>query len=187
MNKMEERIKQYETLNRISKQGGIAFFGSSYFAGMNVEELAADSGIGAPMYNRSLENLRIDAAERILASCLGGLAPSRIFINIGESDLASHDFEMQEFLNRFEWLLLSLHRNCRGCRLYIVSVISNRRNAAELNERLKNLSGNLGCTFIDVASAEHDALACVRIFNMLKPYMRQFPVGFADAMHYQAV
>ncbi|MDE5899695.1 MAG: hypothetical protein K2H09_10620 [Treponemataceae bacterium] len=187
MDKMEERIKQYETLNRISKQGGIVFFGSSYFAGMNVEELAADSGIGAPMYNRSLENLRIGGTERILHSCIEGLRPSRIFINIGESDLAAHDFDMQAFLNRFEWLLLSLHRNCTGCQLYIVSVVSSRRNAPELNARLKTLADTLGCTFIDVSSVEHDALACVRIFNMLKPYMRQFPVNFADAMHYQAV
>lgn len=186
MKKMEERIKQYETLNQISRQGGIAFLGSSYFADMNMEELAADSGIGAPLYNRSLENLRIDEAKRVLTSCLGGLAPSRIFINIGESDLASHDFEMQEFLNRFEWLLLNLHRNYRGSRLYVVSVISKRKNAAELNEHLKSLSKNLGCTFIDVAPVEHDSLACVQIFNRLKPYMRQFPVNFADAMQYQA-
>ncbi|MDE6067372.1 MAG: hypothetical protein K2F89_00260 [Treponemataceae bacterium] len=187
MNKIEEKINRYETLNRISKQGGIVFFGSSYFAGMNVEELAADSGIGATVYNRSLEGLRIDAAGRFLQSCIHGLQPSRIFINIGECDLAARGFEMQSFLNNFEWLLLSLHRKCGGCRIHIVSVVSDNKNASELNAQLKKLASNLGCTFIDVASVEHDDLACIRIFDMLKPYMRRFPVNFADAMLYQAV
>ena len=78
--------------------------------------------------------------------------------------------------------MLQLHRSCRGAKIYIVSVVSASKVAHKVNERLRQLASDTGCTFIDITAVAFEEYGFEKAFNMLKPYMRSFQVKFAQAM-----
>ena len=173
--KLHEKLLDFISLNAMAKSSGIVCFGSSTFAKINMLELAMDSGFNVPLYNRSIEDLTLEDAAEVLESAIVPLQPSKIFVNFGESDRVE---DVQEFVARYEWLLLNIHRTCKNCRIYIVSVRSDKSFAEELNKSLLELSQSTGCRFVDINYGS--------VFGALKPFMRTFPIDFTDAMLYKA-
>lgn len=181
-NSLESRMNDFKVLNELSRKGGVVFFGGSYFSRMNINELAGGNEMAEKIYDRSVENLQLSDAFKILEDGVYSLNPAKIFVNIGDSDCCEENFNESEFVSKYEWLLLSLHRHCRKSKIYIVSVISDFNSAERLNERLSCLAKETGCIFINVTREAKESLGFERVFNMLKPYMRIFPVKFAQAM-----
>lgn len=179
---LDERKEDFRVLNEISRKGGVVFFGGNYFCRMNVNELAGGNEMAEKIYDRSVENLRLTDSFDILEDGVYNLRPAKIFVNIGETDCDGEDFSEEDFVNKYEWLLLNLHRHCVKSKIYIVSVVSRSPAAKRLNKRLANLAAETGCTFIDITREANDSLGFERAFNAMKPYMRIFPVKFAQAM-----
>lgn len=172
---MQEKLHEFIALNAMAKNAGIVCFGSSTFAKINMLELAMDCGFNVPLYNRSIEGLTLEDSAEVLQRVIIPLQPSKIFVNFGEEDSVE---DVQEFVARYEWLLLNIHRTCKNCRIYIVSVRSDKSFASALNKSLSELSQSTGCRFVDISFGS--------VFASLKPFMRTFPIDFADAMLYKA-
>lgn len=187
MKRFEDKIAVYKKLNVLSRKGSAVCFGAHFFSSMNIEELALDYPVGVSVYNRSFEKLDIASAASVAESCLYELQPSKIFINIGENDVQSVHFDEKAFASKYEWLLLTIHRNCINSRLFIVSVVSDSPAAIQLNSRLEALAKEVGCTYVDINVPQNDGNIFLRAFNILKSYIRNFPPSFADAMGFQAV
>ena len=187
MKRFEDKIAVYKKLNALSRKGSAVCFDARFFSSMNIEELALDYPVGVPVYNRSFEKLDITSAASVAESCLYELQPSKIFINIGENDVQSVHFDEKSFASKYEWLLLTIHRNCINSRLFIVSVVSDSPAAIQLNSRLEALAKEVGCTYVDINVPQNDGNIFLRAFNILKSYIRNFPPSFADAMGFQAV
>ena len=181
-NSIETRIEDFKVLNEVSRGGGIVFFGSNYFARMNVNELANDCEMFEKLYDRSVAGLLIADSFRMLESAVYDLNPAKIFVNIGDEDCLQEDFNAEAFIEKYEWLLLNLHRGCKASKIYIVSVVSEAKVVPSINQRLHQLASDTGCTFIDIRSVAFEEYGFEKAFNMLKPYMRSFHVKFAQAM-----
>ena len=181
-NTIETRIEDFKVLNEVSRGGGVVFFGSNYFSRMNVNELANDCEMFEKLYDRSVAGLVVSDSFKLLESAVYDLNPAKIFLNIGDADCLRVGFSEEAFLEKYEWLLLNLHRGCKAAKIYIVSVVSEAKAAPLVNRKLRQLASDTGCTFIDITAVAFEEYGFEKAFNMLKPYMRSFHVKFAQAM-----
>ncbi len=186
MKTLDDRIESYRKMNAAARKNAVVCFGSTYLADMNISEFVTDSALGVPVYSRSFDGLHIADAEHA-ATAVCELNPSKLVVNIGDEDVRSRNFDVEEFCANYEWLLLELHRNCPGCKLYVMSIVSDKPNAVKANAALEKLAKNTGCRFINVPVPEGGSDSALRVFNAVRPYLRPFPVTFADAMQYPAV
>ncbi len=181
---LEGKIARFVEMNRISKKGEVVFFGSSYLADMNVAELAENNNMDVMIYNRSFQKLTLDDTDAVLTPCVYPLQPSKLFVNIGEEDLSTFAHDKEAFVSKYEWMLLNIHRNCKNCSIYIVSINSQKNNVKEMNETLESISDETGCSFIEINTGLNHKTE-ISVFNKLKPYIRNFPISFTDAMNCQ--
>lgn len=183
MNKTDEKIKRFKDINMMAKKNSAVCFGSTFFADTEFQELAYDCGMDTPVYNRSVEDLTICDAQKVLTEAVYPMKPAKIFVSLGESDIESASFNADDFINKYEWMLLDIHRNCPASRIYIVSTICNDLMTREVNVKLEKLATSTGCDYINLAKLEvGDDFSERKIFSTLKPYMRTKPISFADAM-----
>lgn len=177
-------MKDFKEMNEYCKKGQIVFVGSTYFSQMKISERVLTSGMNVPVYDRSAEKLKISNALNFLSEEVFELQPSKIFVNIGDEDLKSAGFDIDAFISKYEWMLLNIHRSCENCLIYITSVVSTCSVAAKVNERLQELAKETGCTYINFEGAKKDIGSYSKVFNILKHYIRNSPIGFADAMQF---
>ena len=177
-------MKSFKEMNEYCKKGQIVFVGSTYFSHMNISERVLTSGMNIPVYDRSSEKLKIADALGYVTDEVFELAPSKVFINIGDEDLKSAGYDLETFMSKYEWLLLNIHRYCVNCSIYITSVISSSPNTSKLNAELQHLAEDTGCTFINFGNLKKDGKSYSKVFNILKQYMRNSPIDFADAMQF---
>lgn len=172
--------EQFAQMNTLAKKSGVVLFGSTLFAHFPVCELSKSFGLDETIYNRSVENMTINDVEQLLKNCVVDLSPDKVFVEIGESDLRSENFNIDDFISKYEWMLYTLH-NETNAKIYIVSVVG--ANSTKLNERLINLSNELGCDYIDVCDSVLSAKPYLKLFNQLKMYIRSGKISFYDAMN----
>lgn len=182
MSKTEEKIKRFKDINLMAKKNSAVCFGSTFFADTEFQELAYDSGMDTPVYNRSVEDLSISEAQKVLSEAVYPMKPAKIFVSIGESDIESATFNTDEFISKYEWMLLDIHRNCPSSRIYIVSTVCSDMHTREVNSKLENLAHSTGCDFINLNDSTKNDFSERKIFSTLKPYMRTKPISFAEAM-----
>lgn len=181
MNSLE--LNLYHRLNSVALSGCAVLFGSSRFAGIPFGELARDLGADTPVYNRSIDGLTLSDAEQALSECVYPLCPAKVFINLGEEDLKRPDFDIHSFLSAYEWIMYTLNSRLKGkTQLYIVSVLSAHPAAAAVNEGLERLANDTGCTYIDVTRAAACENTEIRIFEILRRFLRCHAIRFSDAL-----
>ena len=175
MIKYAEALNKYKTLNKMAEKNGVVFFGADWLSGIPLAELARDNGIEAAVYNRSLKGLVLDDAEKVLEACVYGLNPDKVFVNIGENDVKSSSFNINEFAEKYEWLLYAIHSRC-NCKIYILSVVSDKQNS--VNESLKKIAQKYTCEYVEVqpfhASVE-------KFFLTVRLFLRSHPITFCEA------
>lgn len=180
-NQGEDEMETYRELNSITEAGGVVLFGSNTFASLPVGELTQAFRITEPVYNRSIKNVRIDQIESYLKVCLYDLNPRKIFVNMGEIDLLDENIDVENFISKYEWLLYMIHTKTQAS-IYIVPVVSDSPAAFRINQRLKKLAAQTGCTYINVSGVLEAKCPTLRLFELLKVHMRNHPINFADAM-----
>lgn len=171
-------MKNFSGMNKLCKKGQTVFFGSTTLSQMDLGDLMGNC-TNSHIYNRSKDGLTIDQAQKIIGECACELQPSRLLINIGEEDIESADFKVDSFISKYEWLLYQLHTHCELCTMYIISVMSDNPKAVKLNRELAKLAKDTGCIFINVAHNTPWSF-----ISSVKPYIRSFPISFAEAMQY---
>ena len=177
----DDEMETYRELNSITEAGGVVLFGSNTFASLPVGELAQAFRITEPIYNRSVKNVRIDQIESYLKVCLYDLNPRKIFVNMGDIDILDDHVDIDNFIAKYEWLLYMIHTKTKAS-IYIVPIVSDSKNAFEMNQRLKKLAAQTGCKYIDVSGVLEAKRPTLRLFELLKVHMRNHPINFADAM-----
>lgn len=128
------------------------------------------------MYNRSLKGLLLDDAEQVLEDCVCTLLPDKVFINIGENDIKSVNFNGDDFEEKYEWLLYAIHSKC-NCEIYILSVMNDKQNS--VNKILKKLAEKYECEYIDINSCQASAL---KIFSKIRFLLRTHSITFCEAL-----
>jgi len=177
-----KRAMMYRELNKMADNNGIVFFGTQSFSQIPFNELEQTFGLSERIYNRSVENVCIDEANKMFSSCVLPLKPSKVFVNLGEEDLNSDAFRMDSFLSKYEWLLYTIHTETHADTC-IVSVMADTPAARELNSKLRRLAQEHGCDFIDIVPALYTASPAIHAFELMEFYIRSHPLDFADAMN----
>lgn len=177
---LEKELKKYHHLNSIAKNGCTVLFGSDSFAKIPVSELSLGLEMDTPVYNRSISGLKIEESEKVLSECIYELNPEKIFINIGENDIEAANFESDNFISKFEWLLYTMHSHCKS-RIYVVSLISSNPKSAFINQKLKQVAQNTGCNFIDITAAKNTEQTELEIFKILRCRLRGRSISMTEA------
>lgn len=175
MTEYTEKLNQYKLLNSIAEQNGSVFFGADWLCAVPLAELAQDNEMAA-IYNRSLQGLTIKDAEQMLETCILALQPGKVFINIGENDIRDAKFDAREFIEKYEWLLYTIHANCK-CSIYILSVVTDKYGI--VNEPLKALAEKYGCEYVDILACRN---SWVQFFSKMRFFLRRRPITFCEAM-----
>lgn len=178
---VSEKLSVFHQMNVPARAGGIVFFGSTASSRLPLGELNQDFDIDLPVYNRSIEGLRTEKAEAALETCVVELQPSRVFLMLGDADAVRADFDPDVFLEKYRWLLYTLHNRCRAS-LHIVSVLGEDPVIPAVNRRLKALAEETGCRFVDVSAFSHSPGMLHHLLAVLRFYMNSSPIGFAQAM-----
>lgn len=172
---------KYAEMNYLAEKDGIVFFGSTYLANIPVCELAQLFHLNERVYNRSIASLGIDETLDVPEDCILGLCPQKVFVNLGDAELAAQNLDIDEFLKKYEWLLYTIHTKTNA-ELYVISVFSESPLACKINARLKKLAEECGSTFIDTASALHSDKPDLRFFEHVKHFIRCHSMSFSEAM-----
>lgn len=184
MNTLRSELDRFHRLNSAVQPGCAVLFGANRFANIPIGELARDLGADVPIYNRSIEGMTLKEADAALGECIYSLSPARIFINLGEEDLRKPDFDLHSFLSAYEWLLYTLNSHAKGkAQLYIVSILSSHPAAAAANDGLSRLAEETGCTYIDVTRAAAYENIEIRIFEILRCFLRGRAICFSEAFN----
>lgn len=177
----EDEMETYRELNSITEAGGVVLLGSNTFASLPVGELTQAFRITEPIYNRSIKDIRIDHIESYLKVCLYDLNPRKVFVNMGDIDILDENVNIDHFISKYEWLLYMIHTQTQAS-IYIVPIVSDSPTAGRINERLKTLSLQTGCKYIDISGVLTSKRPTLRLFELLKVHIRNHPINFADAM-----
>lgn len=169
---IKNELNKYHHLNGIAERNSVVCFGSDSFSKIPFTELSNSFSIDTPVYNRSITGLSIDDCEEALKECVFELSPSKIFLNIGEEDIKRKDFDCEKFISTYEWLLYTVHTNCKG-RIYVVSITGDSSRVTYVNEKLRKVAQNTGCNFIDITKAkERNQVEELKIFDIIRYYLR---------------
>lgn len=180
--KNAEKEEIYTEINSMANKHGAVFIGSDFFESLPINELKNVFGIEGDVYNRSVKGAKVADGEKLLKEFVYDLSPDKVFFNFGESDISENGFDEDDFIAKYEWLLYSVHNKIKT-NVYIVSVAACDMVSARVNERLKQLAKECGCTFIDIVPALSGEKPVLGVFDILKFYLRPRNFSFFDAMN----
>lgn len=186
MHALETELKRYHCLNEAAAPDCAVFFGSDLFSGIPFGELSHNTGLDVPVYNRSIDGLSISEAERVINECVCRLNPSKVFVNLGEADLTAPDFDLKRFLTTYEWLLYTLNSRCH-VKIFVVSILSDHPMTGAVNNGLRRLAAETGCTYVDISCAAGCSQPQLRIFDVIRRHLRSYPISISEAFGIAAV
>lgn len=169
----KQAVESYEKLNEQAVGHGVVLFGGEYFSKLPLGDLIEHIGPETPVYNRSIDHLRIDDAPTAINECVAELAPERVFLNIGDADAQDPTLNLDHFIDQYRWLLYSFAQKC-SARVFIVALTGDAPAAAQINARLKKLARESGYDFIE-ASREN-------MMHEIRCCAHGAPADLADAM-----
>ena len=162
-----------------AKKGQVVFLGSTSLSNNNLIDCLGNID-DKKIYNLSINGLKLNQVENYLESILTDLAPSKLFMNIGEEDLKDKDFDLETFIEKYEWLLFQINSKCKNCRLFLISIFDTSWIGEKVNVALEKLALETGCKFINLnQNSLWDSVCILRI------YLRTFPINFTEAMQYR--
>lgn len=183
MNVYEKEIDGFRKLNKLAKPNGVVLFGSSFAKDIPVCELKQAFSLDCNIYNRSLTDLTVFNAEKLLDDCVLSLSPKRILIQLGETDLEQGYRTIPEIVTAYEKLISKLKAQDKHCKIVIISVCENGSGVypKELNNQLEELAHRTKCQYADISPAFSNDTPGVKAFSLLKSFMLD-KITFFDAM-----
>lgn len=173
-------MKKYSRMNKFAKEGSAVLFGTNFFKNIDFGEYVESYG-GKPIYNRSFTDLRIEFAADAIKNTLSEIEPSAVFVNLGETEINDENFNADSFIEKYRWLLYTMHR-LSNAKIYIVPVISNTPNAQIVNQKLKMLSNEVGCDYVNALRVMNKSESDFELFKLVQSYIRTSPISFVEAM-----
>ncbi len=184
MKLFENELETYRQLNRVARKGGVVLFGSTFAQHIPLGELKQDFEFDCDLYNRSLTDLSVFDVGSVLRDCVVDLEPSKVLIQLGETDLERGFKSISEIVDQYEMILSQIQARVRDCKITIVSVCNADGNLfpAELNARLEDLARRTGCQYADICAAPATEAPGVKAFCLLKCFFRD-RISDYDALH----
>ena len=185
ISKMYEReAEEYCRLNDFAVRNGIVLFGSTFAKDLPVGELRQAFNLDCNIYNRSFADVSVFDAEKLLIKCAESLAPSKILLQLGETDLERGYKSVPEIIAAYDSLVKSIKKRNRFTDIVIVSVCENSNGIqpSEFNSQLEKMAKKNKCKFADISNAASDRMPVVKAFSMLKMFMRN-GITFCEAMN----
>ena len=170
----EREVKNFRELNQVAKQHGVVLFGSTFAKGIPVCELRQAFDLDCDIYNRSLSDLSVFDAKTVLADCVNALHPSKILLQLGETDLERGYRTIPEIVSAYEEVVRELQKQNKNTDIVLVSVCENKNGIypAELNKQLEALAKKEHCRYADIGDALSDASPEVKTFHLLERFIR---------------
>lgn len=168
----QNKVKNFKILNKLVKEGGILFTGSSLMEQFPVVEMAENAGVKGPVYNRGIGGTTTDDFLREIDTVLLDLKPSMVFINIGTNDMTDRVYGegwKDHLEENYETILKTAKEKIPEAEIYCMAyypvnhhlpwaeefskgMLKDRtlENIAEMNARVKALAEKYGYRYIDV-------------------------------------
>lgn len=180
----EREAEEYCRLNEFAVRNGIVLFGSTFAKDIPVGELRQAFELDCNIYNRSFADVSVFDAEALLIKCAESLAPSKILLQLGETDLERGYRSVPEIIAAYDSLVKSIKKRNRFTDIVIVSVCENSNGIqpSEFNSQLEKMAKKNKCKFADISNASSDRMPSVKAFSMLKRFMRN-GITFCEAMN----
>lgn len=172
-------MSDFEELNMFSVPGGIVFFGGTYFARMDIADLARINTITETVYSRCALGLKAKDALRLLESGVYDLEPSKVFINIGDAEAWPHT-SLKEFITVYTQIISGIKENSSDTRIFIVSVNPASEHSADINRKLYRLARKEGVDFVDVTREALMPLGYENVFHRLASVIKEEPAQERD-------
>ncbi len=181
-NELLEKINMFRTYNPITLRNEIVVYGSTYTAEFPFYELSKKYVLNHAIYNRSIAGLTLADAERYLQDCVLEVAPSSVFLSLGETDL-----ETPDALAIYRRILCRIRAALPNTRQYVLSVRSAEtgEQVSEFNERLHRLCRETDVGYLDIRGIDTaDCHAYRKVFKRMITFAKNGNITFADAMLY---
>ncbi|MCI7349296.1 MAG: hypothetical protein MSH60_00900 [Ruminococcus sp.] len=180
----EREADEYLRLNELAVRNGVVLFGSTFAKEIPVGELRQAFDLDFNIYNRSFTDVSVFDAEPLLMECVESLAPSKILLQLGETDLERGYKSVPEIIAAYDSLVKSIKKRNRFTDIVIVSVCENSNGIqpSEFNSQLEKMAKKNKCKFADISNAVSDRMPAVKAFSMLKRFMRN-GITFCEAMN----
>lgn len=181
--KIELELYNYRKLNKIAQRNETVLLGSSFAKEIPVCELKQSFDLNLTIYNRSITDLSIFDVKPFLNDCVFALAPKKLLLNLGETDLEQGTHSIPEIIEAYEQLITYIKSNTKHCNIIIVSVCNNDNeiHPEELNRQLEALAEKTKCQYADISPAFSHDTPSIKAFSLLKFFLRD-RITFADAM-----
>lgn len=115
-------VERYREENQSCEKGQIVFTGSSLMEMFPVHVWAQELGPDAPkVYNRGVGGYRTEDMLPILDALVTGLAPRRVFINIGTNDLSDASVTIDALIARYDEILTRIEAALPGVELILMA------------------------------------------------------------------
>lgn len=176
---------KYIEMNKLSKSGGIVFFGSNYFSSLPLVELAQSFNVNENIYNRSVKKTKINELYNMVDVCVSDLKPGKVFVNLGDFDICSN-IDIDRFISNYEKIIKRINDETKA-NIYLLSILSDQPAAKEINNRLKSSAAKYGCRYIDITGALDSDNQTLYVFDLIKTFIRTHPITFDEAMNSVAV
>ena len=179
----EREVEEYKRLNEFAVENSVVLFGSTFAKDIPVGELKQAFDLEFNIYNRSFTDVSIFDAEALLIECAESLAPSKLLLQLGETDLERGYKSVPEIIAAYDSLVKSIKKRNRFTDIVIVSVCENSNGIqpSVFNSQLEDMAKKNKCKFADISNAASDRMPVVKAFSMLKRFMRN-GITFCEAM-----
>lgn len=183
MNIYEKELNSFAKLNKIAKKNGVVLFGSTFSKSIPIGELKQSFGIECDLYNRSITDLSVFDAEKLVDDCVMSIAPHKVLIQLGETDLERGYRTIPEIISAYEKLISKIRASDKHCKIVVVSVCENDTSVypEELNKRLEDMAKKLKCQYADISPAVANESPSLKAFSMLKLFILD-RISFGDVM-----
>lgn len=180
----EREAEEYCRLNEFAVRNCIVLFGSTFAKDIPVGELRQAFNLDCNIYNRSFADVSVFDAEALLVECAESIAPSKILLQLGETDLERGYRSVSEIISAYDSIVKNIKKRNRFTDIVIVSVCENSNDIqpTEFNSQLENMAKKNKCSFADISNAASDRMPAVKAFSMLKRFMRN-GITFCEAMN----
>ena len=166
-----QKVKKHEQLNEHALKGQIVFAGSSLMEQFPIEEMAQRLPGRPVVYNRGIGGDTLDGFDARLDSAVIGLAPRKLFINIGTNDISAEGYVRGEMLKKYRTLLEKISEKLPQTKMIVMSYYPVNRTDKfrtdwfrartneeidAVNRELKLMAEDMGLGYVDVTDCLRD-------------------------------
>ena len=179
----EREAEEYSRLNEVAAKNGVVIFGSTFAKDIPASELRQSFNLSFDIYNRSFTDVSVFDAEPLLIKCAESIAPSKLILQLGETDLERGFKSVPEIISAYDKLVKRIKKRNRFTDVVIFPVCENENGVqpSVFNSELAKMAKKNKCRYADITGAAQDKMPAVKAFSLLKSFMRG-NISFFDAM-----